>query len=217
MSGFSYPVGTRYKYLPVEMSWDIFRHRHVAKTNVLSHPTANLNQSPDSLFFLLPGEIQLLYKELDDSSESDKIRFHDLFADGRLGWPLFASVALQLAQQLSGINAIFFYSRLLFQAAGVPEEHLQYAVSLTGLVNFLALAVFLPLAQNLSRKKTLTWTLFLITLDLICLVLFMKFQSQHCQLAYYSVACVLIFLVLFAIGLSEKTTFKSISVHYWGR
>ena len=50
MSGFSYPVGTRYKYLPVEMSWDIFRHRHVAKTNVLSHPTANLNQSPDSLF-----------------------------------------------------------------------------------------------------------------------------------------------------------------------
>lgn len=148
------------------------------------------------------GEIQLLYKELDDTSCGDKIRFHDLFTNPSLFWPLFVSVLLQLAQQLSGINVVFFYSRLLFEIAGVPEHHLQYAVSLTGLVNFLALAAFIPLCQDLSRKKTLSWTMLLIALDLTCLILCIKFQPMYCKLAYASVACILIFLVLFAIGLS---------------
>jgi len=98
---------------------------------------------------------------------------------------------------------MFFYSRILFETAGVPTGYLQYAIVLTGLVNFLSLIVFLPLVRGLSRKKLLVYTMILMTVDLVCLVIFMKFQDKHCMLSYLSVACVLIFLSLFAAGLGK--------------
>lgn len=43
----------------------------------------------------------------------------------------------------------------------------------------------------------------LMAIDLTCLVIFMRFQKEHCFFAYGSVACVLVFLVLFAAGLNS--------------
>lgn len=106
---------------------------------------------------------------------------------------------------------MFFYSRILFEIAGVPGIYLQYAIVLTGIVNFLAIAIFMPIVSRLSRKKVLVYTMILMVVDLVCLSIFMSFQSkqpyfgipyiQNCNLVYFSVAAILIFLVLFAIGL----------------
>lgn len=43
------------------------------------------------------------------------------------------SVGLQMAQQLSGINAIMYYSSDMFESAKVPSGLIQYAVTATGL------------------------------------------------------------------------------------
>ena len=98
---------------------------------------------------------------------------------------------------------MFFYSRILFETAGVPSDYIQYAIAITGLVNFLAFIIFLPLVSRLSRKKLLIYTMILMIIDLICLVIFMEFQEKHCILSYFSFACVLIFVVLFAAGLGK--------------
>ncbi len=98
---------------------------------------------------------------------------------------------------------MFFYSRIIFETAGVPSDYLQYAIVLTGLVNFLSLVVFLPLISGLSRKKLLVYTMILMTVDLVCLAIFINFHEMHCILSYLSVACVLIFLTLFATGLGN--------------
>ena len=53
-----------------------------------------------------------------------------------LRWPLCISLLLILAQQFSGVNAIFFYSAEIFKSARIPDEYLQYAILSTGVVIF---------------------------------------------------------------------------------
>lgn len=149
------------------------------------------------------GEVQLICKEIADADDGEKIRFMDVIDNRSFRWPVICAVILQVAQQICGVQVVFFYSSILFATAGVPSGYLQYAIILTGLVNFLALLVFMPLVSGMSRKKLLVSTMILMIVDLICLVIFMQLHYLYggCILPFFSVACILIFLVLFAAGL----------------
>lgn len=144
-------------------------------------------------------EIRLLYNELDEPC--DKIRFQDIFRNKRIKWPVVCGVVLQIAQQVSGISVIFFYSQILFEAAGVPNDCIQYAICLTGFINLVATLIFLPTMKMFCRKKMLAGTLILMIIDLICLVVFIKFQKESYYFIYLSVASVMVLLVLFSAGL----------------
>lgn len=48
--------------------------------------------------------------------------------------PLFIGIMMQLAQQLSGINAIFYYSTDIFLSAEVPSDYAVYATMGVGTV-----------------------------------------------------------------------------------
>lgn len=118
------------------------------------------------------------------------------------------------------------YSRILFETAGVPNEYIQYAICLTGFINLVATVLFLPTIGRFSRKKMLVGTMILIIIDLVCLVLFIKFQvrtfsaqgllkgidylyfffvlkKESCYFVYLSVASVMVLLVLFSAGLGK--------------
>ncbi|NWZ60871.1 GTR1 protein, partial [Haliaeetus albicilla] len=53
--------------------------------------------------------------------------------------PLLVTLVLQLAQQLSGINAIFYYSTAIFEEAGLAQP--AYATIGTGVINVAATAL----------------------------------------------------------------------------
>lgn len=46
-----------------------------------------------------------------------------IFTTDYLRKPLIIALVMQLSQQLSGINAVFYYSTPLFIEAGIPEEY----------------------------------------------------------------------------------------------
>ena len=46
--------------------------------------------------------------------------------------PLIIAIVMQLSQQLSGINAIFYYSTLVFIQAGVDQAIAKRATMLVG-------------------------------------------------------------------------------------
>lgn len=66
-----------------------------------------------------------------------------------------ASVLLQMAQQLCGINAVFYYSTSFFK--GVISSPLM-GTTLVGLVNVLATYVALQLMDTTARKTLLLWS-----------------------------------------------------------
>lgn len=53
----------------------------------------------------------------------------------RLRLPLALIIVLGSCQQLSGINAVFYYSSDIYEASGIPRNYIQYANLVTGFVN----------------------------------------------------------------------------------
>lgn len=51
----------------------------------------------------------------------------ELICSPTLRTPLIIGVVMQLSQQLSGINAVFYYSTALFTSAGLTEESAKFA------------------------------------------------------------------------------------------
>ena len=66
------------------------------------------------------AELDQMKKEKlkDQTSSTETYTFPMLFGDKANHLPLIATIAMQILQQWSGINAIMFYSALIFQDAG---------------------------------------------------------------------------------------------------
>lgn len=96
--------------------------------------TAQSNEVVDSAIASVVNETTSTSKT---ASSHQQMGFLRLFGRKVLMATLL-SVGLQMAQQLSGINAIMFYSSDMFMTAKVPSTLIQYAVAATGLLVILA-------------------------------------------------------------------------------
>uniref|UniRef100_A0A8C6V426 Solute carrier family 2 member 1 n=1 Tax=Neogobius melanostomus TaxID=47308 RepID=A0A8C6V426_9GOBI len=111
--------------------------------------------------------------------------------------PLMVAVMLQLSQQLSGINAVFYYSTGIFEKAGVSQP--VYATIGTGVVNTAFTVVSLFVVERVGRRP-----LHLIGLmgmvhcvsALVCLCS----QEQLAWMSYVSIAAIFSFVAFFEIG-----------------
>lgn len=66
--------------------------------------------------------------------------------------PLIIGIMMQLSQQLSGINAIFYYSTDIFLSAEVPEDYAVYATMGVGFIMVIMTLVSIPLMDRLGRR-----------------------------------------------------------------
>lgn len=66
--------------------------------------------------------------------------------------PLVIGIMLQIFQQVSGINAIMFYSPVLLQTLGFGRNAALYSAALTGTVNVMATVVSIFLVDRFGRK-----------------------------------------------------------------
>ena len=74
---------------------------------------------------------------------------------GRVAPVVWVGIGLAAFQQFVGINVIFYYGAVLWQAAGATEEHALQINLLTGLVNILATIPAIMLIDRLGRKPLL--------------------------------------------------------------
>lgn len=79
------------------------------------------------------GEDREAKPELASASTVVTVGFLGLFRERYLMATLLA-IGVQMAQQLTGINAIMFYSSDMFKRANVQDNLIQYAVCATGLI-----------------------------------------------------------------------------------
>jgi MFS family permease len=95
---------------------------------------------------------------------------------------------------------VFFYSRAIFEKAGISPNHIETAVLLTGVTNVLCTFLCGVLVDKVGRKPLLVSTMSLMAVDLFLLTTFIRFS--HVPLcSALALVCVLLFIVCFAIGL----------------
>ncbi|KAL3672259.1 hypothetical protein V7S43_002918 [Phytophthora oleae] len=80
----------------------------------------------------------------------------EVLRDRSIRLPLLVAVVLQMAQQLSGINAVMFYASSFFQNAGL--ENPLVGITLVYIVNVLATLVALMLMDSAGRRPLLLWS-----------------------------------------------------------
>jgi len=117
-------------------------------------------------------------------------------------------------QQLSGINAIMFYSTGIFEEAGVAKTTIPYMVVLVNLVNMVMSVVSVPLIEIAGRRKLLLIPMTVMAFVFTGLTIFISLNAEYhtknttvaFAMATLSIIFVLIYVVFFAVGLGPIPT-----------
>ncbi|XP_037115554.1 solute carrier family 2, facilitated glucose transporter member 11b isoform X1 [Syngnathus acus] len=124
----------------------------------------------------------------------------ELLADRSIRWQLLTIVLLNSAQQLNGINAIYFYADYVFAQAGIPNERRPYAAVGTGACECITALTCGLLIEHLGRKVLITGGYTLMSICCILFTLTITFQEISPVFPYLSMACVFAFILSFGLG-----------------
>lgn len=138
--------------------------------------------------------------------ETKEFSLKELFICADLRRPLFIASMLQVIQQFSGINAVFFYSESIFDNARVKANDIPFAIIGTNAVNVFMTIVTVPLMDIAGRRLLLLVPMIAMVVDLIVMTVCLVLQATWKQdsppaIAYVTIACVIIYVIAFAVGL----------------
>ncbi|XP_023688168.1 solute carrier family 2, facilitated glucose transporter member 4 [Paramormyrops kingsleyae] len=127
-----------------------------------------------------------------------KVSIAELFRSPVYRQPIIIAILLQLSQQLSGINAIFYYSTSIFQKAGVQSP--VYATIGAGLVNCAFTVVSLFLVEKMGRR-----TLHMLGLAGMCgcaviMTVALALLDTVAWMSYVSMLSIFGFVAFFEVG-----------------
>ncbi|VDL69847.1 unnamed protein product [Nippostrongylus brasiliensis] len=150
------------------------------------------------------SEIDALNNEAEANKEGSvsKPTMRDMFKDP-LKWPMTIALVLMLIQQLSGINAVMFYSTVIFKTAGLTDEAAVYATIAMGTVNVLMTIVSVWLVDHprAGRRSLLLMSLSGMWITTILLTICISLSMGGAQWASYgAITSVLLYVVSFASG-----------------
>lgn len=146
------------------------------------------------------------FNELKKSQiEADKTASHsavaDLFHKSSLK-PLLISLGLMLFQQMSGINAVIFYTVKIFRDAGSSVDE-NLCTIIVGIVNFLSTFIATVLIDRLGRKVLLYISNVTIIITLAVLGAFFYMKSIHVDMGSYGwlpLASFVVYITGFSLG-----------------
>uniref|UniRef100_A0A914LBB1 Major facilitator superfamily (MFS) profile domain-containing protein n=1 Tax=Meloidogyne incognita TaxID=6306 RepID=A0A914LBB1_MELIC len=136
------------------------------------------------------------------AAKTEEINCADLFGP-YLIWPLALSTFLMFAQQLSGINAVMFYSTDIFKSAGLQDQWPNYATLAMGAINVLMTIASVYFVDKQGRRTLLLGSfigMFVTTAIIAISILSAKHVAFLHWFAYVSVIAVLAFVISFAAG-----------------
>ncbi|XP_077114266.1 solute carrier family 2, facilitated glucose transporter member 3-like isoform X1 [Ranitomeya variabilis] len=146
------------------------------------------------------SDLEEMKEEGHRMAQEKPVSFIELFRFSQYRQPIIIAIVLQLSQQLSGINAVFYYSTSIFKTANVPNP--VYATIGAGVVNTVFTVVSLLVVERAGRR-----TLHLVGLGgmavfavIMTISLKLNNDGQVIGWSYVSIAAVFGFVALFEIG-----------------
>ncbi|XP_039287484.1 solute carrier family 2, facilitated glucose transporter member 1-like isoform X2 [Nilaparvata lugens] len=145
------------------------------------------------------AEMSEIQTEAEQEKSIGKASFQQFIQNPSLRKPLIIAIVIMIAQQLSGINAVIYYSTQIFQKAGMSQQEAQLATMIMGTVNIIMTVISVFLVEIAGRKTLLLigfGLMFIVTALLAVLLEFIQYDFA----SYMCVALVVLFIVCFATG-----------------
>ena len=117
-----------------------------------------MREQAREIFARIGGDAERLVRQVEESLKGEhRPRLSDLVIPGtrRIAPVLWVGMGLAAFQQFVGINIIFYYGEILWEAAGVTEQWALRINVLSGLVNILATIPAIVLIDRIGRKPLL--------------------------------------------------------------
>ncbi|XP_030000464.1 solute carrier family 2, facilitated glucose transporter member 11b isoform X2 [Sphaeramia orbicularis] len=124
----------------------------------------------------------------------------ELFTDRSIRRQLLTIMLLNMAQQLNGINAIYFYAGYVFKQSGIPVDKIPYVAVGTGACECITALTCGMLIDCLGRKVLITGGYTLMSICCILFTLTLTFQDYSPVFPYLSMVCVFAFILSFGLG-----------------
>lgn len=134
--------------------------------------------------------------KLDRGDEVDSVKFSELLY-GRHFRVVFIGSTLFALQQLSGINAVFYFSSAVFKRVGVPST---LANAFIGISNLTGSVIATVLMDKLGRKVLLQWSFLGMSISMVLQVAAASSYASDARSLYLSVGGMLMFVLTFALG-----------------
>lgn len=100
-------------------------------------------------------EMEEMRTEYESVKLVPKVTLKELFVNPSLRIPLMIAIMVMFAQQLSGINAVMFFSTKIFTMAQLDKTAAQNATMAVGAMNVVMTFVSLILVEKAGRKTLL--------------------------------------------------------------
>ncbi|XP_067447353.1 solute carrier family 2, facilitated glucose transporter member 1-like [Thunnus thynnus] len=143
-------------------------------------------------------DMQEMREESQKMMREKKVTILELFRSPNYRQPIFVAIMLHLSQQLSGINAVFYYSTGIFERAGVPQP--VYATIGAGVVNTAFTVVSLFIVERVGRRPLQLTGLMGMAFSAVLLTVAMALLDQLRWMSYVSIVAIFSFVAFFEIG-----------------
>ncbi|KAH8367139.1 hypothetical protein KR084_003090 [Drosophila pseudotakahashii] len=111
---------------------------------------------------------------------------------------LFLSIMLMVFQQMTGINAILFYTTFIFQSAGSTLEP-RYSTIIVGVVQVVATGISILLIEKLGRKVLLLISSAMMAISTLIMTLYFALLMMS-GVGWLALMAVCIFIIGFSVG-----------------
>ncbi|KAF1392020.1 hypothetical protein PFLUV_G00048150 [Perca fluviatilis] len=144
------------------------------------------------------SDMQEMKEESRQMMREKKVTIPELFRSHLYRQPLLIAVVLQLSQQLSGINAVFYYSTRIFEKAGVEQP--VYATIGAGVVNTAFTVVSLFIVERAGRRSLHMLGLLGMAVSAVLMTIAMALLEQLKWMSYLSIVAIFSFVAFFELG-----------------
>lgn len=145
-------------------------------------------------------EMEEMRSEAEAAKLVPTVSLREILTNPTLKIPLLISVMMMLAQQLSGINAVIFFSTEIYKSAGLSDAASINATIAMGAMNVAMTVISLVMVEKAGRKTLMLIGMAGMAIVCILLTLCLLFQDLASWISYISIVLVILFVVMFATG-----------------
>ncbi|XP_061700972.1 solute carrier family 2, facilitated glucose transporter member 2 [Syngnathoides biaculeatus] len=144
------------------------------------------------------ADLEEMRREKEEADQVSRVSISSLLCSSELRPQLFVALMMHLSQQLSGINAIFYYSTAIFAGAGIGQP--VYATIGVGAINTFFTLVSVALVDRAGRRTLMLAGLGGMCFCAVAMTIGLKFQTSYAGMSYVSMAAIFLFVAFFEIG-----------------
>ncbi|CAN0179611.1 unnamed protein product [Bubo scandiacus] len=154
--------------------------------------------------FLGTPDVQGVIEEMKEEqrllSSVEMISVWQLLRDRSVRWQTLSVVVVNAGMQLSGIDAIWFYTNTIFQNAGIPVSQIPYTTVGTGAIEVVAGLIGCFTIEKLGRRPLIITGFCAMGICLAGITVSLLLQTALPWMRYVSVVCVIGIIAGFCMG-----------------